>query len=333
MAPYPAQTRYVKRACAALGLRFTDLDGGGYLYAISDGEHEIVSGSGPICAYPLNSASAYGVSRDKHHTNAVLARAGLATIPEEIFFLDERRVKLREAGHERADALSTFARLAHPVFCKPNQGSHGDFAEIVSDEAAFRDYLDRVARRYDTILLQPVLDGDEFRIFFLDGETVFATRKREFTLAGDGTKTLRELVRAHNAPLIDIGISPLEEEAVLASIAAHHNLSPDHVPVRGEKLILPGRRNLAAGNDVVDFTTDVPRALSTLALRAADAIGLRVAGVDVFDVSPARDLSDLVIIEVNGNPGIQSLEAVGRDDLIDHIWQSVLARALVERRR
>jgi glutathione synthase/RimK-type ligase-like ATP-grasp enzyme len=331
MAPYPTQTRYVKRACAALGYRFADIDGAGYLYAISDGTHEIVSGSGPICAFPLNSAPAYGVSRDKHHTSAVLARAGLPTIPEEIFFLDERRAKLRPPGHERTDALAAFARMPSPAFCKPNQGSHGDFAEIVSDEAAFRDYINRVTARYDTILLQPVLDGDEYRIFCLDGETVFATRKQEFTLSGDGTKTLRALVRAHNAPLTDIGISPLDEAAVLASIATHHNLPPDHVPPRGEKLILPGRRNLAAGSDVADFTTDVPPALAKLALHAANAINLRVAGVDIFDVSRARDLSDLVIIEVNGNPGIQSLEAVGRDDLIDHIWKTVLTRTFAER--
>jgi glutathione synthase/RimK-type ligase-like ATP-grasp enzyme len=331
MAPYPTQTRYVKRACAALGLAFTDLDGAGYLYGISDGRHEIVSGSGPICAYPLNSASAYGVSRDKHHTNAVLARAGLPTIPEQIFFLDERRAKLREGGHERADAFAAFVRAGGPVFCKPNQGSHGDFAEIVSDDAAFRDYVQRVTARYDTILLQPVLDGDEYRIFCLDGETVFATRKAEFAITGDGKSTLSELVRAHNAPLVDIGISPVDEAAALAALALHHNLGADHIPPRGEKLILPGRRNLSAGSDVADFTTDVPPALATLALRAAKAIGLRVAGVDIFDVSPGRALSELVIIEVNGNPGIQSLEAVGRDDLVDHIWQTVLRRAFMER--
>jgi hypothetical protein len=34
---------------------------------------------------------------------------------------------------------------------------------------------------------------------------------------------------------------------------------------------------------------------------------------------------------VNGNPGIQSLEAIGRDDLIDRIWQTVLTRYFAER--
>jgi glutathione synthase/RimK-type ligase-like ATP-grasp enzyme len=53
---------------------------------------------------------------------------------------------------------------------------------------------------------------------------------------------------------------------------------------------------------------------------------LRVSGIDLFDTSPARDLSSLVVIEVNANPGIQSLESIGRDDLIDAIWTTVLQR-------
>src|SRR5208282_1110941 len=109
-------------------------------------------------------------------------------------------------------------------------------------------------------------------------------------------------------------------------------LAPEYVPARGEKIILPGRRNLSAGGDVEDFTTEVPADLAALALRAADAIGLRVAGIDIFDTSPARDLSALVVIEVNGNPGIQSLEAIGRGDLIDRIWRTILARAFAEYR-
>lgn len=82
MTSYPAQTRYVARACKRLGLRFRDLDnGGGYLFSVSNGRDEFASGSGAICTWPLNSAPAFGISRDKHHTNAVLAQAALPVIP------------------------------------------------------------------------------------------------------------------------------------------------------------------------------------------------------------------------------------------------------------
>lgn len=331
MSAYPAQTRYIARACAKLGLRFTDLDkGGGYLFAISDGAHEIVGGAGGICAFPLNAAPAFGISKDKYHTNTVLARAGVPVIPSALFFLSDEYKKLRTPGREIENAVAQFARMEKPVFCKPNQGARGNFAEVVTDEAAFHDYLERVRTRFDTLLLQPVIHGDEHRIFCLDDRAIFATRKADFSLEGDGRASIAELIRAHNAELKGTGVSAIDETAALASVAARHRLSSDYIPKQGERIVLPGRRNLSAGSDVAGFTTDVPKPLAALALKAMAAIGLRVAGVDIFDVSPARDLSQLVVIEVNGNPGMQSLEAIGRDDLIDQIWSMILRRTFAE---
>src|SRR3974390_1466101 len=334
MSHYPAQTRYVKRACQALGLSFSDLDNGeGYLFAVSNGRHSFVSGSGAICTWPLNAAHAFAISRDKQHTHAVLKSAGIATIPSELFFLHADKAKLRAPGRERADALDAFARMKRPVFCKPNQGSRGDFAEIVADLPAFKDYIARVAERYDAILLQPVTDGTEYRVFCLDGEAIFAARKADFALVGDGVRSLEQLLHDENARLAGIGVSSTNVKGTLAAIDARHGLGGRHILRAGETLILSGRRTLSAGGDVAELTTAIATGLAKPARNAADALGLRVAGVDIFDVSPARDLSELVVIEVNGNPGIQSLEAVGHDALIDQIWQSVLTRYFAECRR
>ncbi|MCR6643539.1 MAG: hypothetical protein NVV62_02885 [Terricaulis sp.] len=63
-------------------------------------------------------------------------------------------------------------------------------------------------------------------------------------------------------------------------------------------------------------------------MEACAALGLRLAGVDVFDLSPARDCSDLAIIEVNSNPMIQTIEDHGRWDLIGAIWRANFEAAL-----
>jgi glutathione synthase/RimK-type ligase-like ATP-grasp enzyme len=81
---------------------------------------------------------------------------------------------------------------------------------------------------------------------------------------------------------------------------------------------------LSAGGGIAGFSTDVPAPLAEIACRATDALGLRVSGVDIFDVSPMRDLSNLTVIEVNGNPSIASLSRIGRDDLVDRIWRTVI---------
>lgn len=320
---YPEQTRHVARACAELGLTFSDLDdGGGYLWAVSDGTHELIGGAGAICAYPLNAAAAVQIARDKAHANTVLARAGVAVIPSRLFFITDDRIALRGPGREITDALAYLATVAGPVFCKPNSGSGGDFAEIVGGEAALRDYIARASRRHEAILIQPVIAGDEYRVFCLDSEAVFCTRKAALTLVGDGVGSVAQLLEAENGKLAGMGVSPTPVEPLEA---------PDRVPAKGEQATIAGRRNLAAGGAAA-VSSEVPEALGQVAIKAAEAAGLRVAGVDLFDVSTARDLSDLVVIEINGNPALTSLTLAGREDVAGEIWRNVLSRCFAERR-
>lgn len=313
-------------------LTFSDLDNGrGYLFSVSDGTKSFISGAGWICAYPLNSAPAFAVSVDKAHTNAILTRAGIPTIPSSLYFITDTHAKLRPPGHELADAVSTLHDRVLPIFCKPNAGSRGNFAEVILTQAQFLQYVDRVRTRYDSILIQPVITGAEYRVFCVDDVAFFCTTKSEFYLVGDGVSNLSALISFRNSALEGYGISLIDRHSALEFLALKHGLSPEHIPGADEKIALPGRRNLSAGSDVLDFTTDVPGRLADLARRAAAAIGTRVSGVDIFDISPEQDLSDLLVIEVNGNAAISSLSRIGRDDVVDRIWTTILNTYFTER--
>jgi glutathione synthase/RimK-type ligase-like ATP-grasp enzyme len=62
-----------------------------------------------------------------------------------------------------------------------------------------------------------------------------------------------------------------------------------------------------------------PEAALALARKAARALGLRVAAVDMFS-NISGDPDAMRIIEVNSNPSIRLLEESGRGDLILKIW-------------
>src|SRR6266851_3935492 len=66
---------------------------------------------------------------------------------------------------------------------------------------------------------------------------------------------------------------------------------------------------------------EAPRSLAAFALarKAARALGLRVAAVDMF-TDIGGDPDAMRIIEVNSNPSIRLLEDTGRGDLILKIW-------------
>jgi len=226
------------------------------------------------------------------------------------FFLHDRHRAHRPAGHERSDAIDCFRALGGVAFVKPLTGSRGDFAQGLHGEAALARYLDEVLKYYDAILIQPIVEGTEYRVFLLDGEPLYCARKSPPSVTGDGVRNVRELLTAHNDALRARGLSP-------ASLPADDR-SLDAVPAKGERREIPGRMNLSAGGTMV-LAPPPSEAAIALARKAAHAIGLRVAAVDIFvdiDGAPGRN----EIIEVNSNPSIRLLEDSGRGDLILEIW-------------
>jgi glutathione synthase/RimK-type ligase-like ATP-grasp enzyme len=200
--------------------------------------------------------------------------------------------------------------LGGTAFVKPLTGSRGDFAQAVHDEAVLVRYLDDVVKYYDAVLIQPIVEGTEYRVFLLDDDMLYCARKYPPSVTGDGVHTVRELLAAHNDTLRARGLSP-------ASLP-DRDPSLDAIPAKDERREIPGRMNLSAGGTMV--LADAPSETAIiLARQAARAIGLRVAAIDMFvDIGGKPDANE--IIEVNSNPSIRLLEDSNRVDLILKIW-------------
>lgn len=308
---YPDQSVYAEYACAEFGLAFRDIDGGsGLLFSVSSKDKSLYFGAGRSSWYPQNNATASTLASDKSFTNKILQQVGVATLGGEYFFLHDRHRAHRPTGHEREDAMAYFRAMGGSAFIKPLSGSRGDFAQTVHGEAALARYLDQVLRYYDAVLIQPIVEGIEYRIFLLDGDALYCARKYPPFVTGDGAHTLRALLTAHNDALRSRGLSPAP--------LGDHDPSLDAVLAKGERREIPGRMNLSTGGTMVLEAPPSPRAVA-LVTAAARALGLRVAAVDLFvDIGGEPDA--VGIIEVNSNPSIRLLEESNRGDLILKIW-------------
>jgi glutathione synthase/RimK-type ligase-like ATP-grasp enzyme len=309
---YPDQSVCAEYACAEFGLTFQDIDGGtGLAFSVASPTKTIYFGAGRCSWYPQNSATASTLASDKYFTNIILERAGAPTLGGEYFFLRDRHRAHRPAGHEREEALEHFRKLGASAFVKPLLGSRGDFAQAIHGEASFRSYLDEVAQSYDSILIQRIVLGTEFRVFLLDDEIVYTARKYPPSISGDGVRSIGDLLTAHNAALRSRGLSPV-------AVTAGRDTSLDFVLPKGERWDIPGRMNLSAGGTMV-LEAPPSDAAFTLARKATRALGLRVAAVDMF-TDIGGDANAMRIIEVNSNPSIRLLAQSGRSDLILRIW-------------
>src|SRR6266446_4668632 len=187
---YPDQSVYAEYACAEFGLSFQDIDGGsGLLFRVASKTKSVHFGAGRCSWYPQNNATAATLASDKYFT------------------LHERRRSHRAPGHEREDAFAHLRQLGGTAFAKPLLGSRGDFAKIIGGEALLAGYLDEVSQYYDSILIQPVATGNEYRIFLLDDEVVYCARKYPPFVSGDGVRSIGELLIAHDEALRSRGLS------------------------------------------------------------------------------------------------------------------------------
>ena len=291
---------------------FADIDSGtGLLFSVASKTLSVRFGAGRCSWYPQNSSTAATLASDKYFTSRILESAGVATLGGDYFFLHERHRAHRPAGHERDDAFGYFRRMDASAFVKPLQGSRGDFAQALHGEAALERYLLAVSKYYDAVLMQPIVTGHECRIFLLDDEVLFSVRKYPPFVVGDGTRSIRDLLIAHDADLQSRGLSP-------SATTARSKASLEVVLPAGERWEIPGRMNLSAGGRM-GFETPHSEAVFALARKAAQALGLRVAAVDLF-TDIGGDPDAIRVIEVNSNPSIRLLEELGRGDLILKIW-------------
>jgi len=316
---YPDQAVYAAYACAEFGLAFEDIDGGtGLVFSVTSKSGSIHFGAGRCSWYPQNNSTAATLASDKYFANRILEDAGIATLGGNYFFLHERHRAHRPAGHERDDAFAYFRKLDAAAFVKPLSGSRGDFGQAIDDEAALDRYLLAVSRYYDAVLIQPIVTGDEYRIFLLDGEIIYCVRKAPPFLLGDGVRSVRDLLIARNATLQARGLSPIHGTAISEAPL-------DTVLPKGARWEIPGRMNLSAGGTMM---LEAPRSETalTIARKAAHALGLRVAAVDLF-TDTGGDPDAIRVVEVNSNPSIRFLEEAERGDLILKIWRHTFSAA------
>lgn len=303
------------RAAEACGFAFRSLDGAdGYLFEVRDGARAAFFAGGAGTPYALNETRAAAIARDKAFCAEVLRQVGVPVLPGRMFFVTKRWAEMRSPGREVEDARAFAATAEYPMFCKPISASSGLYAEVIESAEAFDEYITRVSREHFAILVQPYVRAAEYRVFVLNGRALFSYGKLQPHVVGDGRSSLSALVAAvprdAEAPPLKVRGRDPRGELVGAG----------DIPREGEAIVLEGPANRSAGGGAMAVQDGAPAEMARVAIAAAEAVGLSLAAVDMFDLS--GDGSNLTVIEVNSNPMIATLEEAGRWDLIIEIWRA-----------
>jgi cyanophycin synthetase len=240
------------------------------------------------------------IAKDKVKTAKVLRQAGLPA-PRHT----------RVATPERAVEVAN--EMGYPVVVKPadkDQGI-GVAANLRSDEAVLAAF-DEARKHSKNVLVEKHFDGKDYRLMVLNGRVIKAAVRIPGGVIGDGRHTVAQLIElssedeqhARRARERGGRLLTLDQEAL--ELLAEDQLSPESVAAPGQYVCLRRRANVSAGGTPVLVDKLVHADNRRLAERAAAALRLDLAGVDLImeDISRSWLETGALICEVNGQPQI-----------------------------
>ena len=255
---------------------------------------------------PLDDIVTTRLALEKPLVHVLLADAGLP-VPEYLE-IDWRDI---------AGARTFLARAPEPCVVKPASlsGGAGTTAGIRSEEE-LRAALLRAGRLANRVLVERHVPGDIYRLLFLDGELLDVIRRRPPRVTGDGRSTIEQLIEANNQERIarrnevDNPIFFPDLDCVLT--LARAGLALSSVPPAGVSVAVSTLTSHNGPDDNVTVRDTLAPELVIEARRAAELVGLRLAGVDVAAADPTRSLREGhgAVLEVNGTPGLHYHYAV-----------------------
>ncbi len=234
---------------------------------------------------------------NKYLTNSMLADAGVP-VPPTVLARDPAAV---EAFRQEQGA---------PLVVKPCTGHLGRGITLgPATPEAVEQAVARALQFDEAVIAQPLVAGESFRLLVLGGRFAAAARLVPPEITGDGQQTVEQLVaRLNSDPERGVGdkskLSRVEIDEETERILALSGSTAESVLPAGQSLALKVSGNLRLGGASHDVTDRVHPMNRMLAERAARALGLDVAGVDVVASSLEQSILDNggVVIEVGAAP-------------------------------
>ncbi|MDR1197157.1 MAG: RimK/LysX family protein [Candidatus Nomurabacteria bacterium] len=203
---------------------------------------------------------------------------------------------------------------AAEVVIKPVDTNHGDgitigVTTITEMQKAIKRALNVSKRK--SVIVQKRVYGEEYRFLVLQGKVIAVSHRRPPFVTGNGTDTVEKLIEKlnqdprrgnkHTSALTKVSLSDVKR--------ANQKGFLKTVPEQGWEVELLKTSNLSKGGFAEDLTDIAGDILKKIAVKAAKACSLGLAGVDIMtsDIENGGTTNSYVI-EVNLAPGLRMHE-------------------------
>lgn len=244
----------------------------------------------------LNDYVSVRIARHKYMSSYVLRTNGI-NVPKCIICKNE------------GAARKALKKLGGPVVVKPVHGSMGNGVTVgVNLIKDLKLAVKRALAEEKIFLVEKMHPGLDHRFLVLDGKVLGVIYRSQPVVTGDGKSTVENLIDQLNQTkkrrlkrFADHRL--LKVDGHVDEVLKEQGLTRMSIPKKGQQVALRLNANLSTGGTAHAITKYHPK-LGKLAIKAAKAVGLRLAGVDILtpDINEAKDAT---VIEINETPMLQ----------------------------
>lgn len=263
---FPLTSQLILAAAFRRGINVQVLDSQSAILRLNQ---QVVLGNGQSS---LNTQSATLLVQNRFATKTVLGQAGLPVPPGATY-------------QEMTSAIQAFATLPQqPLVVKPKISAHGaGVTVLLSPNKTDFKMAAKSAFAYDsTIMVEPYLNGTIYRFLVIDEQVVAIAECTPANVVGDGRHTLATLVQLKNQKRgKQTPFSPLQLDQLTKFDLQQQGYNLQQVLPRGQQVYLRLAADFATGSDAIDVTKEMDTSYQKLALTAAKALKLKVAGINM----------------------------------------------------
>lgn len=219
-----------------------------------------------------------------------------------------------------------------PCVLKPAEGAHG--RQVFANIESLKEFCEILPYVFNTkgeknVLLEQHIKGKDYRLLVVGNNVTASMERIPAHVIGDDHSNIRRLIKIFNQnPLVG-----KEYEKPLCKIRLNGEIKRNlkkqkkkltYIPRKNEKVILRQNANISTGGIGIDVTNKIDHKIEEMAIRAANAIGLIIAGVDIIYNEKTKIP---YVLELNNCPGIDihHYPAIGQarkvaDDIVDYLF-------------
>ena len=286
---FEATTQIIIAELLRRKLPFEIIDANNNLIAVTHNNKEYIIHEGTIS--DANSLIAYWISNDKWMTRQFLQRSGISCA----------KGILLDSGY-KPEILDS---VQLPAVVKPVNTDHGIAVSTnIQNRQELLSAIENAFNYAKKVIVEAFVPGREYRFLVIDYVVRAIAFREPANITGDGQSTIQQLIDKKNEGRGNDYRHPLLKIVVDEEVKRHLNalsLTTNSVLKKEEKVYLRKNSNLSTGGDSIDVTDEMSDFYKDVAVKAAQAAGLKIAGIDIIikDPKAAPSPENYIVVELN----------------------------------